>query len=195
MKKWLAALFLATLLLSACGNGQAGISSGNSNGDQQKQEAPSTDITPEQEMEPSHNRTDEPPEEDAANTKSQDASISNPVLMDQDLGELTTEDWNSLQLSKEQFNQMLTELIEDEEENNPFKEIALLDDRTLKVVFNNSDGESFENLLFAPIFDGVLRNLYMRSSYFQNEQQPVIRFVDGSGKLIAENEDFAEFDQ
>ncbi|WP_010276357.1 hypothetical protein [Paenibacillus senegalensis] len=205
MKFRLAIVGLAALLLSACGYSL----SSTSEMDYQHPVAGKTVPGDESaQTEPSKNKHNA-----AANVESpstlESTAVESGALSDEgsadsslqetdieaQLNVWTMEEWEDTPLSKEEFNELLTEMIKGDEETNPFSEITLLDDYTLKVVFNNTDGESLENMLFAPIFDGVLRSLYMRSSYYQNEQQPVIQFVDSSGKLIAENTNFANLEQ
>lgn len=201
MKLRLAAVGLAALLLSACGYSH----STSSDMDIQPvhyQKTKAVDETVKHSGDSAasdkaapytlEGTADEPA---AAPDKGLDAPVGQEIDIEAQLDAWTMEEWENTPLSREEFNQLLVEMIQGDDDTNPFSEIALLDDHTLKVVFNNTDGESLENMLFAPIFDGVLRSLYMRSSYYQNNQQPVIRFVDHSGKLVAENTNFANLDQ
>lgn len=198
MKLRLAAASLAILLLSACGNSHSSSSDSN-----QKQAGRQTAA-----VEESAKHYDEAADKATTNTlestmdelspvpdEQSEQAIEQEIELEAKLNMWTTEELEGVPLSKKEFNQLLTEMIEEDDEANPFREITLLDEQTLKVVFNNSDGDSLENMLIAPIFDGVLRNLYMSSTYYQNEQQPIIQFVDSSGELIAENRNFANKEQ
>lgn len=106
-------------------------------------------------------------------------------ILEEDLEGITPEEWNSLQLSKPDFDHFLLQLTE-----TPSKTMQELADikiagETIKVTINNSNGLSLGNLTAAPFIDTWIRQAFIHSGYFAG-QQPVIRISDLSGELIAE---------
>lgn len=116
-------------------------------------------------------------------------------LLNDDFESFSKEDWEKIHLSKRDFKKFLKEI--SEKDNNteeiPIK-ATLIDNKTIEVVFDNSDGESLENIISVPIYDAFIRQLYIHSSYYE-DKQPFIRFLDNDGHLIGELDDFADFEE
>ncbi|MBD2846293.1 hypothetical protein IDH44_13905 [Paenibacillus sp. IB182496] len=99
-----------------------------------------------------------------------------------------------MHLTKDDFRRLIEEELNDsEDEEAPFESIAMLDDRTIEAVLDTS-GEGGEiGAAFMTLFmDAILRNFYMASDFYEDGQQPLIRFLDTEGKVLAENEDFVQ---
>lgn len=121
-----------------------------------------------------------------------DVSQNADAVKDKDLTQMTAADWEKVHLSKKDFDKLLSELGNKTDAENPFQNIAMPDDRTIEITLAPHDGGAIGNALFVGIFDPVLRNLYMHSSYYSGNKQPLIRFLDSSGNVIKENSDFVQ---
>ncbi|GAA3407805.1 hypothetical protein ACFFNY_11415 [Paenibacillus hodogayensis] len=121
-----------------------------------------------------------------------DASKNADTLKDKKLGELTAADWDKLHLSKKDFDKLLAGLDRTAEPESPFQKISMPNGSTLEITLAPNDVGEFGNALLVGIFDPILRNLYMHSSYYTGNKQPLIRFLDSSGSVIKENSDFIQ---
>ncbi|MEC1744163.1 DUF4352 domain-containing protein [Schinkia azotoformans] len=108
------------------------------------------------------------------------------ALKGKDLESMTAEDWEKVNLSKKQFDEWLSEMEKPDESGEiMINKAEMTDDKTISIVFNNSDGDTFENTMTAPIFDAFIRQIYKHSKYFKDEE-PTVVFSDLTGYKIAE---------
>lgn len=140
------------------------------------------------------NKVESPKQEENHNDKTEEGT-GLEALKGKNLEEITAEDWEKVNLSKKQFNNWLSDL----EKPNETGEIIInktemTDDKTISIVLNNSDGDTFENTLTAPIFDAFVRQVYKHSKYYKDEE-PTIVFSDLTGYKIAEINEPIEFDE
>lgn len=140
-------------------------------------------------------KVESPKEEVATEKETKDSSKGLEALEGKSFEELTEEDWNKIRLSKKKFKEFLSEM----EKPNENGEIAinkaeLVGDNRIEITLNNSDGDTFENALTAPIMDVIIRQLYNHSDYYK-ETEPTILFKDLSGFKITENSKPIEFEE
>lgn len=179
-------MLVVFLLLTACMNQEQG----------QEEHSPAEEssgnaIQNESDQEKDANKDDEAKEADSGeeqqtaqpkdNSKGSDDTSGQEI----DFFDITEEEWQTLQLSKTDFDAFLDELLVDEE--GLFNEVAF-DGQTIEFVLKSADGESIENQITAHFMDALVRAFYMRSDYYQNEKQPLIIFSDAKGVLILEND-------
>lgn len=129
--------------------------------------------------------------EDEAATEaavSAESGSFNLKILEENLEDITPEEWDSLQLSKADFNHFLKSL--KETPSKTMQELADVEiaDETIHVTINNTEGNSLDNVIAAPFIDTWIRQAFIHSDYF-DDQQPVIRISDLSGELIAEQSD------
>lgn len=105
--------------------------------------------------------------------------------------DVSKEEWQQLQFTKADFDSFLSELLEEEE--GLFSDITFdADAQTIEFVLVSADGETLENQITAHFMDTMVRAFYMRSDYFDSQQQPLLRFFDAEGILILENNQLLE---
>ncbi|MGJ7922326.1 DUF4352 domain-containing protein [Neobacillus sp. LXY-4] len=105
-------------------------------------------------------------------------------------------DWDKLYFSKQDFKEILLR-ITDENENGKslYSDAELVDNKTVVLTVNNSDGASFENLIQAAVMDTFIRQFYAHTELFDDQKDPVIRSQDLAGTVIAENNGPIDFDE
>lgn len=114
-----------------------------------------------------------------------EAKSANLHLLDKELEEISAADWESLHLSKSDFDQFLSGLTERSE--NGLQQVAKVEMKAedIRLVLDNNDGETLDNLMAAPFLDTKVRQAYLQSAYF-NGQQPMIVIMDGGGTVLSE---------
>lgn len=110
---------------------------------------------------------------------------ANLHLLDQELEEISAADWESLHLSKSDFDEFLSGLTEQGEHG--FEQVSKVEMKAedIRLVLGNADGETLDNLMVAPFLDTKVRQAYLQSDYFKG-QQPLIIIMDGGGTVLSE---------
>ncbi|MFB6367373.1 hypothetical protein ACFCP7_25650 [Paenibacillus elgii] len=129
--------------------------------------------------------------EKTAVAEEKDVSQNANVLKEKKFDQLTKEEWDKIRLSKKDFNELLEELSK-KDDNSAIQKAVLIDNTTLEITLANTGGETIGNTLVVGLFDPILRELYMHSSYYKNDKQPVIRFVNSAGAVVAEHDNFVK---
>ncbi len=128
----------------------------------------------------------EEPRQGESQSESNNEGTGLEALEGKDFESLSAEDWEKINLSKKQFELFLEGLAEEDENGEiVINKAEMSDDNTIKIVFNNSDGDTLENTITAPIFDAFIREIYKHSKYFK-DNEPTILFSDLTGYTIAE---------
>lgn len=100
-------------------------------------------------------------------------------------------DWDKIHLTKKDFKAYIDALNDNKgDEKQPLKSATMPDDKTIEIVIDTANGGQLGAGLMMMIFDPFIRQMYVHSDYFKNNQQPVIRFKDTKGEVLGENNDF-----
>ncbi|MDN7244502.1 hypothetical protein QWY16_14315 [Planococcus shenhongbingii] len=122
--------------------------------------------------------------DDEASSKAAEEKSSNVDLLNQPFEEITAQEWETLYLSKEDFDLYLTQLqVKDANGVQEIDEVKMGSGK-ISIILNNHDGESLDNLMAAPFLDTMVRQVYIRSAYYQGKQ-PTIIISDLSGTLLS----------
>lgn len=112
-----------------------------------------------------------------------------------DLEDITAEDWKKINLSKKQFKNWLAEMEKaDESGQIMINKAEITDDNTIEIKLNNSDGDTLENSMTAPILDALIREIYKHSAYYKKDE-PKIIYTDLTGFKIAEITEPVDFSE
>ena len=130
-------------------------------------------------------KVEEPKPGERQSSKENEEGTGLEAFEDKNFEFLTAEDWENINLSKKQFDLFLKDLSEgDENGEMVFNKAEMVNDSTIEIIFNNSDGDALVNTFTAPILDASIRELYKHSAYFKNEE-PTIIYSDLTGFEIA----------
>lgn len=127
-----------------------------------------------------------------ANAAPENASVSQGMDLLESKGweNMEATDWEKVHLTRKDFKEMLDELgktAEDGEEP-PFKSVTMVDDRTIEIVIDKTQaGGELGAGLMTVLLDPMIRQLYVHSDYYKNDEQPLIRFIDTDGNVIKES--------
>lgn len=124
-------------------------------------------------------------EAEKTTAENREAKSSNLHLLEQELEEISAADRESLHLTKSDFDEFLSGLSEQGEQG--FEQVAKVEMKAenIRLVLDNADGETLDNLMAAPFLDTKVRQAYLQSDYF-NGQQPMIIIMDGGGSVLSE---------
>ncbi|MCM3663485.1 DUF4352 domain-containing protein [Mesobacillus subterraneus] len=135
--------------------------------------------------EESASKVDEPKKE-ANSASEKDEGTGLEAFEGKDFEEITAEDWKKINLSKKQFKNWLAEMEKPDESGQiMINKAEITDDNTIEIKLNNSDGDTLENSMTAPILDALIREIYKHSAYYKKDE-PKIIFTDLTGFKIAE---------
>lgn len=117
---------------------------------------------------------------------------ANLHLLDQELEDISAEEWESIHLSEADFDQFLSSLIQENEQG--FQEVSevAMKSADIRIVLNNSEGETLDNLLSAPFLDAKVRQAYLQSAYYDG-QQATIRITDAEGTVLSDTNEPLNF--
>lgn len=118
-------------------------------------------------------------------TKEESANLH---LLDQELEDISAEEWESMHLSETDFDQFLSSLPEKDEKG--FQEISEVSMKgtDIRIVLNNTNGDTLDNLLSAPFLDAKVRQAYLQSAYFDG-RQPAIQIMDSAGTVLSDTDE------
>lgn len=113
-------------------------------------------------------------------------------LLDQELENISAEEWESIHLSEADFDRFLSGLPEKDEKG--FQEISevAMKGTDIRIVLNNTSGDTLDNLLSAPFLDAKVRQAYLQSAYFDG-QQPAIQITDAAGTVLSDTDEPLDF--
>lgn len=121
------------------------------------------------------------------------------VESERDWSQIGLEDWNEegIRLSKDEFKQYLDYLeMFQTKENAGVLTLELLDNETIEAnysVLQEIDSEVVISESEAGFLDQHIREAYKASTYYQNQTEPTIRFVDSEGEeIVAFNKSFEQ---
>ncbi|RNF38363.1 hypothetical protein [Planococcus salinus] len=134
------------------------------------------------------NATETPTAEKAVHGTQETDESCNQELLKQDLHDISDQEWEVIYLSKNDFDQYLSDLSKAGEAGMQLVANVKMNQGEIIITLNNRDGESLDNLFAAPYFDTLIRRLYVNSAYFDN-QQPTIIVKDLNGTVLAENKE------
>lgn len=117
---------------------------------------------------------------------------TNLHLLDQELEDISSEEWESIHLSEEDFDRFLSSLPEKDEKG--FQEISEVSMKgpDIRIVLSNDNGDTLDNLLSAPFLDAKVRQAYLQSAYFDG-QQPAIQITDAAGTVLSDTDEPLDF--
>jgi hypothetical protein len=128
----------------------------------------------------------EEPKKNTSSAPEKDEGTGLEAIEGKELEEITAEDWKKINLSKKQFNNWLAEMEKPDDSGQiMINKVEMTDDKTIQIKLNNSDGDTLENSMTAPILDAFIREIYKRSAYYKKDE-PKIVFTDLTGFKIAE---------
>ncbi|WP_394136818.1 DUF4352 domain-containing protein [Cytobacillus oceanisediminis] len=134
-------------------------------------------------------------EEKTSASDSKEEGTGLESLKGKDLEEITAEDWEKVNLSKKQFENWLKEMEKPDDSGEiMINKAEMTDDKTINITFNNSDGDTLENSMTAPIMDAFIREVYKHSAFYKKDE-PTIVYSDLTGYKIAEINEPIEFDE
>lgn len=136
-------------------------------------------------------KVDDPKEESSEESGKNSNNNENGLdaIKGKSLDEITAEDWAKINLSKKQFEEFLSTLTEPDKETGEINinKVEMLDDSTIEIILNNSDGDTFENQILSPIMDAFVREVYKHSAFYK-DKEPTIIVKDLTGYKIMEND-------
>lgn len=116
-----------------------------------------------------------------------DVSQNADLLKSSALNQMTPSDWDKIHLSKKDFDKFLAEMAAAKDDKSPFTKMTMPNDHTIEITVDMKEGGKLGEAMVVGVFDPLLRNVYMHSSYYKNDKQPLIRFLDTSGNVIKES--------
>ncbi|MEK8127992.1 hypothetical protein WMW72_08775 [Paenibacillus filicis] len=133
-----------------------------------------------------------PPKEEEAPSKGLD------ILQSKGLGQMDQIDWENVHISKKDFKKLITEMSKPKEgeKSSLIQSVSMPDDTTIEIVLDtDGQGGALASSMAVMLFDPLLRTFYVHSDFYKKDKQPVIRFKDPAGTVIAENSDFPNKDK
>ncbi|UJF16395.1 hypothetical protein LZ578_04560 [Jeotgalibaca sp. MA1X17-3] len=113
--------------------------------------------------------------------------------------------WENVHLTKgqfkeyiERFHTSLNDSSTDEENTLIVHSIKMLTDTEIEIIIENTDQSEFAeftNSFFGWTMDTIIRQMYIRSDFFDGVNQVTIRTQDQQGEIVSESNDFIELDE